>query len=422
MKQVMERSEDRANDEHESRILSTNPTLRTRQPPSVCRVAVPVPFLDLLTYRVPDGVDRPCVGARVLVPLGTRQVDRLRRHGRRRRPHQASRRAISSAVIDTSAYVPPHVVDSRRGSRSTTRPVPAKRFGGDAAGRRAARPAPRARVQDIRVASLTAAGHDSRERAPTPGFSLTDRHREALAVLQRRPDGPAGQPAAEPRHQRRHAPRLQARARRFRQDRVERDPFAPWSRWRRTSRRRSSQDPERRAGGRARASSNGWPRRALSSVALLHGVTGSGKTEVYLRLADRVRAAGRRVLVLVPEIALTPAVASRVPRRVRRSRRHPAQRAVGRRASRPVASHPSGDVDVVVGTRSAVFAPLDRSGPRSSSTRSTTPRTSRRRHRATTGATSRSSRAQPPERSSCSDRRRRRWRAIGMRWTAGTRC
>ena len=95
-------------------------------------------------------------------------------------------------------------------------------------------------------------------------------------------------------------------------------------------------------------------------MALLHGVTGSGKTQVYLRLADAVRRArDARVLLLVPEIALTPAMAA--PGRGARS------------ATRVAIQHSGlsdgerhdqwhrirrGEVDVVVGTRSAVFAPL----------------------------------------------------------------
>ena len=93
-------------------------------------------------------------------------------------------------------------------------------------------------------------------------------------------------------------------------------------------------------------------------TALLHGVTGSGKTEMYLRLADSVRRTGRGVLMLVPEIALTPAVAAvfratfgeRVAIQhsgLSDGERHDQWQRIRR-----------GDVDVVVGTRSAVFAPV----------------------------------------------------------------
>jgi primosomal protein N' (replication factor Y) len=93
-------------------------------------------------------------------------------------------------------------------------------------------------------------------------------------------------------------------------------------------------------------------------VAVLHGVTGSGKTEVYLRLAAQVLEQGRRVLILVPEIALTPAAAAIF---------HAAfggRVAIQHSALSDGERHDQwhrirqGAVDVVVGTRSAVFAPL----------------------------------------------------------------
>ena len=97
-------------------------------------------------------------------------------------------------------------------------------------------------------------------------------------------------------------------------------------------------------------------------VALVHGVTGSGKTEVYLRLAEAVRKRGRGVLVLVPEIALTPQVAALFRARfgagvaiqhsgLSDGERHDQWHRIRR-----------GDVDVVIGTRSAVFAPLKNPG------------------------------------------------------------
>ena len=102
--------------------------------------------------------------------------------------------------------------------------------------------------------------------------------------------------------------------------------------------------------------------RALSASGfapvVLHGVTGSGKTELYLRLAHEIARAGRGVLVLVPEIALTPAVAAAF--RATFGDRVAIQHSGLSDGERHDQWHRirRGDVDVVVGTRSAVFAPV----------------------------------------------------------------
>ncbi|HEX4234414.1 MAG TPA: primosomal protein N' [Caldimonas sp.] len=102
---------------------------------------------------------------------------------------------------------------------------------------------------------------------------------------------------------------------------------------------------------------------AAPGTALLHGVTGSGKTEVYLRGAEQALDAGRQALVLVPEINLTPQLIDRFTRRFagRRivalhSSLTPAQRLRSWLAAQ------LGLADLVLGTRLAVFAPLARLG------------------------------------------------------------
>src|SRR5690606_8893524 len=93
------------------------------------------------------------------------------------------------------------------------------------------------------------------------------------------------------------------------------------------------------------------------------GVTGSGKTEVYLRLAERALAEGRQVLMLVPEIALTPQLEGRVAQRFPFANivsLHSAQ-ADGAR-SRGFVQALDGCADIVLGTRLAVFTPLPRLG------------------------------------------------------------
>ncbi len=96
-------------------------------------------------------------------------------------------------------------------------------------------------------------------------------------------------------------------------------------------------------------------------VHLIHGVTGSGKTELYLRLIDAVLAANKQALVLIPEIALTPQLEqhfrARFPgRRINTLHSGLAETA---RAENWLAAP---DCDVLLGTRLSVFAPLPRLG------------------------------------------------------------
>lgn len=97
-------------------------------------------------------------------------------------------------------------------------------------------------------------------------------------------------------------------------------------------------------------------------VHLLFGVTGSGKTEVYLRLIERVLAEGKTALVLVPEISLTPQTALRFRQRFGElvAVLHSGLSASQRHEQWELAS--SGRARVVVGARSAVFAPLQSLG------------------------------------------------------------
>ena len=95
---------------------------------------------------------------------------------------------------------------------------------------------------------------------------------------------------------------------------------------------------------------------------LLHGPTGSGKTEVYLQAAAAALEQGRGVIVLVPEIALTPQTVGRFRARFgdRVAVLHSALSDAERRDERERIA--SGEAPVVVGARSAVFAPVARLG------------------------------------------------------------
>jgi primosomal protein N' (replication factor Y) (superfamily II helicase) len=216
----------------------------------------------------------------------------------------------------------------------------------------------------VRVVSLTAQGHDiaagDLEPSPAAGahqptLKLGDRQRAALDLLIGAPEG------VEASELRREGIGAQTLARlatlglvSFSRKRIERDPFD-------LATARAVPVPPVVLTDEQTAALERLSTLADAGAfrpAVLHGVTGSGKTEIYLRLARHVHAKGRSVLLLVPEIALTPAVAMTFRRAfgdrvaiqhsgLSDGERHDQWQRIRR-----------GDVDVVVGTRSAVFAPL----------------------------------------------------------------
>jgi len=307
----------------------------------------------------------PCLGARVVVPLGTRIVTgivvetKVEPRTSNVEPRTTNLKAIRE-VLDATAFVPPDVVALARWTAEyyaagvgDTIPalLPPMARGGRADAHKT-----------TRMAAITPAGLEA-----LAAGAVTPKQREALDLLSGTPAGAATAALAARGIAADAVSRLAKHGYiSLRQDRVDRDPF---DQGQMGVRRGSDPHPDPRltpadrqltpeqAAALARL-------RALAGtrafrVALFHGVTGSGKTEVYIRLSAHVRAAGRRVLMLVPEIALTPA-AARLFREAFGERvaiqhsglsdgeRHDQWQRIRR-----------GDIDIVVGTRSAVFAPLE---------------------------------------------------------------
>jgi primosomal protein N' (replication factor Y) (superfamily II helicase) len=201
----------------------------------------------------------------------------------------------------------------------------------------------------VRVATLTAQGHE------TDAPALGARQQEAVDLLR---GVPGGIDTTELDERGIGAATLKRLATlglvAFSRRRVERDPFAQGAAAITPRAPVTLTDEQTNAFERLSA----LAAQSAYRTVLLHGVTGSGKTELYLRLAEAVHKAGRGVLMLVPEIALTPAVAAifrmtfgdRVAIQhsgLSDGERHDQWQRIRR-----------GDVDVVVGTRSAVFAPV----------------------------------------------------------------
>ncbi len=93
---------------------------------------------------------------------------------------------------------------------------------------------------------------------------------------------------------------------------------------------------------------------------LIHGVTGSGKTEVYLQLIEKVLESGKQAIVLVPEISLTPQTVERFAGRFKNNVAVLHSRLSNGERYDEWRKIKEGEVQIVVGARSAIFAPFDK--------------------------------------------------------------
>ncbi|QAR33361.1 primosomal protein N' [Geovibrio thiophilus] len=98
------------------------------------------------------------------------------------------------------------------------------------------------------------------------------------------------------------------------------------------------------------------------SVHLIHGVTGSGKTEIYIELAKDAIAAGQKVIYLVPEISLTPQMVERISNRLGFEVPSYHSRHTPKKRKEVFWSFAKGEAPVLIGARSALFVPAENIG------------------------------------------------------------
>ena len=314
----------------------------------VVAVAVPVPGLGLLSYRASSPLHK---GARVRVPLGTRAVIGVVVDDDTADPGGAALKDIAE-VIDQESFVPSAVVDLAKwvGEYYASGPGGALALAMPLAARQGEKDS----FRKTRVVELSG----------EPSATLrSDKQRAALAEVRSR-GGRATM--AELKAAGVTSALVQALARaglvRVIEEVTLRDPFAAGSESPAWTLGAGTTVPPALTPEQAHAFRHLEEAAAAGTfrTVLLHGVTGSGKTELYLRLARQVIDRGGRVLMLVPEISLTPAVAGLL--RGRFGERVAIQHSALSDGERHDQWHRirRGDVDIVIGTRSAVFAPLER--------------------------------------------------------------
>jgi primosomal protein N' (replication factor Y) len=309
---------------------------------AVVRVAVPVPLRQLFDYRLPADVPLPAPGVRVRVPLRGRQAVGVVVDTPAEAAVDAARLKPVAAVLDDEPLWPPALFGLLRWSAGYYHHPEGEVF-----------------------AAALPGGLGRGEQPPDPPrvWRLTD-------------EGGAVDPDALKRATRQAAllralaagPQTEAELRGVVSDlRQPLDRLAEQG-WAIAEAGRRAAEP----GGEPQTGPelNAEQEAAVATLQgqqdfgafLLEGVTGSGKTEVYFGAMAPVLARGEQVLVLVPEISLTPQLLDRFRRRLGGSLTvlHSGL-ADGERANAWQAAR-TGEAQVVVGTRSAVFVPLARPG------------------------------------------------------------
>ena len=317
--------------------------------PVYCDVSLPTPLDRPFTYLLPETLrHRAQVGSRILVPFGKRTLAGviLRTHGDP--PETAAREALrlldEEPVLDESLLKLGRWISSYYCAPLGETLRAMTPLAGD--------------IRRGKVYSLTSSGHDAARQfhfddaAPDPAgqlLRLLDARPLTGAYLARKVEKAAsilralekkGLVESEDRTAQRHHRTPAAQ-----------EPSSPPA----TARPPHALNPhQQQAFDAIRAALDA----AVFKTFLLEGVTGSGKTEVYLNAIDAALALGKGALMLVPEIGLTPAVASQFHQRfgervaILHSAFHDTERAQQWRNIR------SGTAGVVVATRSGVFAPI----------------------------------------------------------------
>ena len=311
-------------------------------PPQVLRVALPVPLPGLFDYLPPPGVQAAAewIGCRVQVPFGARSlVGVVAETG----PLQAAAETLKQvdARLDAQPLLEGELWRTLQWcARYYHRPLGEVLWTALPGPLREGRPLPETTPWAWRLSDAGRAGVEAL-RAGTRPRSLAEHLAAAGGVL------PEAVLAA--RHPGWRAAMRRLAARGFVERVHERAATAPVV------------PPPLPTPGQAEAMAVVSEARGFAPV-LLEGVTGSGKTEVYLAAVEQALAAGRQALVLVPEIGLTPQTLRRFRARL------PVEVLVvhsavadGERA-RVWTAMARGDGRVLLGTRSAVFAPLPEGG------------------------------------------------------------